>query len=68
MWSFSNSKPGNFTLMTMLTSAPMTQSLDNLNFINAKKDTNGRLEYQANYKLFPSVSLKSEGFFPNENT
>lgn len=66
-WNFSNTKPSNFSLMTMFSPNMSPYSQDGMNFINCKKDVGGKLEFVGNYHLPKDISFKAEGFFPNEN-
>jgi hypothetical protein len=64
-WALSNKNPPNFTLMSMLMlSNP--QSMSKMNFINCKKDIGGKMEFNSQFYLTDSVSLKFEGYMPNE--
>lgn len=66
-WNFSNSKPSNFSLTTMFSPNMNPYSDTGMNFINCKKDVGGKMEFVSNYHLSNSLTLKAEGFFPNEN-
>ena len=66
-WNFSNRQPSNFSLMTMFSPNMSPQNMNRMNFINAKKDVTGKLEFNGNYFLTDTISLKAEGYMPNEN-
>ncbi len=40
--------------------------MNHMNFVTAKKDITGKLEFNSNYYLTDTLSLKAEGYFPNE--
>ncbi len=66
-WNFSNTKPSNFSLMTMYSPNMNPASQEGMNFINCKKDVNGKMELVANYHILKDLIFKAEGFFPNDN-
>ena len=42
-------------------------NMSKMNFINAKKDISGKLEFNGNYFLSDTLALKAEGFFPSDD-
>ncbi|CAI2373374.1 unnamed protein product [Moneuplotes crassus] len=66
-WNFSNTKPSNFSLMTMYSPNMSPVNQEGMNFINCKKDINGKMELVANYHILKDLIFKAEGFFPNDN-
>ena len=66
-WNFSNTKPSNFTLITTFSPNGSQQNMDSANVIHCKKDAGGKLEFVGIYHLMKGLSLRTEGFFPNEN-
>jgi hypothetical protein len=66
-WNFSNTKPSNFSINTMLHSKMDQFSNDGMNFINCKKDVVGKMEFVSNFHITSDLTFKAEGFFPNAN-
>jgi len=66
-WNFSNTKPSNFALTTMYSPNMNPYSQEGMNFINCKKDVNGKMEFVTNYHLLKSLTFKAEGFFQSDN-
>jgi len=64
-WALSNRNPASFSLSTMaMFTDPRTSQ--KMSFINCKKDIGGKMEFNTQFYLSDSVSLKFEGFMPNE--
>jgi hypothetical protein len=65
-WNFSNTKSNKFELLTALSSMtgnnPMMNQ-DDMSFVSTKSDSSGRLEFSGSLNLGNNFSLKSEGFF-----
>jgi hypothetical protein len=70
-WNFSNTKTSRFELQTALSSMqsgnnPML-SQDEMSFVSTRSDSTGKLEFSGSYFLGKGFSLKSEGFFMDQD-
>lgn len=66
-WEFSNKTPSNFSLSTMFMKQQTPSNMNSMSFINARKDSTGKMEVNSQYYLTDSISLRCESYFPSEN-
>ena len=52
--------------MAMFSPNMSPTNMNKMNFINAKKDVTGKLEFNGNYHITDTLSVKAEGFCQSE--